>query len=150
MDQSTVATVLQSVALSGAVMASSQLPRFFRRSIKFHPLVAQHPESIRKYPGLCESVHELAALEHDGLVTQIMQRIDCIAHADASRNGDASWKISRWSREVETLCGLLCDDRYAARCGQETFATATRLRADALPDVARHLEVVLHNHLLKI
>lgn len=107
-------------------------------------VVAEYPEVVRSYPALCESV---SALSEVGDVRSIMENLDEIHRNDVrNRTPQSPWRITREIAKVQEAASILCDPKRAV--GQEKFRSVMYVQTDVLPDLERHLENLLHNHLL--
>ena len=122
--------------------------RATRAAATLHPAVAAHPAVVAAYPGLCESIHAFGAAGDDALVEALMRSAVEIHAHDVARTGAAPWHISRRSAEMQRLAAAWLGRVAAAVRSDAAFRAVAHLREDVVPELERHLETILHNHLL--
>ena len=115
-----------------------------------HPEVAVHALAVRLYPGLAESISTFATAFDlpPAKVTTLMAYIAHIAALDASNHRGAQWRMSRLIDQAEAVLNQTCRE-YDALKSDDAFRTALWVSEDVLPDIRKHLENILHNHLLQ-
>lgn len=138
----------KALLLKGGALATVGAGFLFLRQLgartKVAAIVAEYPEVVRSYPALCESV---SALSEVGDVRSIMTSLDEIHRCDVrQRTAQSPSRITRQITKVQEAAADLCDPKRAV--GQEKFRSVMYLQTDVLPDMERHLENILHNHLL--
>jgi hypothetical protein len=110
--------------------------------------VAAHADAARAYPGLCEAASAFAALD-EAAGRGIMACVsDIYAHDVVSRTGRSQWHIARRSADLTRLASHAIATASASMPNDEVFRTLVHLREDTLPELERHLEAILYNHML--
>ena len=141
-------SVLSTAARTGAaaVGAASILALIRLRASRqaFHPRIAEYAAVCAAFPGLA---HDLAPLvdaieEHE--LSELLARLTRVAELDAAGGPTAQWHLHR--EGAEAVRGLRAALRRALASGD--YRAALACREDVLPQLERHLETILHNHLL--
>ena len=118
-------SVLSTAARTGAaaVGAASILALIRLRASRqaFHPRIAEYAAVCAAFPGLAR-----------------------VAELDAAGGPTAQWHLHR--EGAEAVRGLRAALRRALASGD--YRAALACREDVLPQLERHLETILHNHLL--
>ena len=114
-----------------------------------HAVVAEYPQVVRSYPALCEALTSLSEVVAEEDLRRLVQVADQIHQHDyRNRTRASQWEISRLNtqlqRDVSNLCNL-----SSGLVNNDRFRMVMYARTDTLPEIERHLENILHNHLLR-
>ena len=101
---------------------------------------------LARAPGLYAAVRAAAQLGRDDLTAALGARAAAVCAELAAPSAASARRIAAWSREMERALGAACDARAA---DDAAFRRQEAVRLDVLPELTRHLEALLHNHMLE-
>ena len=112
-----------------------------------HPTVAAYAALAAAYPTLAVDVSQLVRLEDPVRLRHVLEMLEEIATLDRAGGLSAQWRISRLSASVVTAVRQM--HRNVPRHASDSLYTEAQVcMDDTLPQIERHLESILHNHLL--
>lgn len=137
--------VLQASLFAALGMGAYTLKRF--GSTPLHPILLRYPELVQMYPMLASNLSQFSQLGDDDGLEEIVRRVVEIVRLDASPDLSAQWHISRMNSElikdVERWC---C--RTPRAHSDERFRAVLTCTDELLPQLIKHLDDLLHNHIL--
>lgn len=117
-----------------------------------HPLVVQHAAAIvRTYPSLALELTPLAQLAVEtGRVDaflDLLHTLDAVRAEDVRPTLASQHRIQRLSTQVQGKAKALAQG-VSARSSESTHRLQFACFEDTLPQLERHMDTVLHNHIL--
>lgn len=144
-----MSTQLIARSIAGATLACGYLwARATRSRATLHELVAAHSGAVARYPGLCEACSAFAQLGDDEATKRLMALVAQVHDHDVARSGASQWHIARHASDIPRVARGILDEQARKCTDQDRFRELAHLREDVVPDMERHLESVLHNHML--
>ena len=146
-----VTSMARPLALQASLFGALGLGAYVLRRLStpaLHPVLAEeHPEIAAHSPALAATASQLATLQNEAGLRDLVRKIAEVVRLDLAGGPTAQWRISRLNTDIVNDARSLCA-RAPRASSEDLFRAVLDCQNETIPQLQGHLDNLLHNHLL--